>query len=89
MWRFFGLLGFCASLIAQEGETSKSVPAAAEPAAETISTNAAYKIPENRILHFTVPLTREGKLALAAKNQVVDFAKVAVAVPFLKAHARL
>ena len=81
MWRFFGLLAFCASLIAQEGETSKSVPATAEPAADTISTNAAYKIPENRILHFTVPLTREGKLALAAKNQVVDFAKVAVAVP--------
>jgi hypothetical protein len=81
MWRFLGLLAFCASLMAQEGESSKSAPAAATPTIETVATNAPYKIPENRILQFTVPLTREAKLALAAKNQVVDFAKVAIAVP--------
>jgi hypothetical protein len=82
MWRFLVLLAFCSSIAAQEaGSPTKSPSAAAIPALEAPSTNAPYKIPENRILYFTVPLTRDAKLALATKNQVVDFAKVAVAVP--------
>jgi hypothetical protein len=81
MWRVLGLIALCTRVLAQEAEPAKPAASPAEPASETVSTNTPYKIPENRILQFTVPLTREGKLALAAKNQLVDFAKVAIAVP--------
>jgi hypothetical protein len=70
------------SLLGQDPVTNApSTEGAASSTNTAIATNAPYKIPENQLLHFTVPLTREGKLAIAAKNQVVDYAKVAVAVP--------
>ncbi|MGZ8941025.1 MAG: hypothetical protein ACXW32_17605 [Limisphaerales bacterium] len=78
-------------LLAQEGAVP-STPApgtdlpAAEVTAESIPTSKAvatnaYKIPEGRIMQFNVRVTREAKLALAAKNQAVDFAKGAIAIP--------
>ena len=80
MWRVAGALLLSWVVLAQEPATNaRTAEAAAAPT--TITTNARYKIPENRILEFTVPLTREAKLALAAKNQVVEYAKVAIAVP--------
>lgn len=91
MWRFLGLISVCCSLLAQEGQTLSTSAAAEIPPVEITSgdsvstngtaTNAPYKIPEGRILQFNVPLTKEAKIALAAKNQVVDYAKGAIAVP--------
>ena len=80
MWRVVALLLLSWVVVAQEPATNAPTgEAAAAPA--TITTNTPYKIPENRILEFTVPLTRDAKLALVAKNQVVEYAKVAIAVP--------
>jgi hypothetical protein len=80
MWKVIGSMLLSWSLLAQESVTNApSTDAPVVP--ETVATNAPYKIPENRILQFTVPLTREGRMALAAKNQLVDYAKVAIAVP--------
>ena len=80
MWRVVGSMLLSWGLLAQEPVTNAPSPPEAATT-ETIATNTPYKIPENRILQFTVPLTRDAKIALAAKNQVVDYAKVAVAVP--------
>src|SRR5687768_3162773 len=92
MWRFLGILSICSSLLAQEEVQNR--PALTEPvravadsglpesgSTNSVSTNAPYRIPEGRILQFNVPLTREGKMALAAKNQVVPYAKGAIVVP--------
>ena len=81
MWKFLGALLLGCNLFAQEGAVTNPAPAVGDVIILEAVTNAPYKIPENRILQFTVPLTREAKIALAAKNQVVDFAKVAIAVP--------
>lgn len=85
MWRFFGFLMFCCNfLLAEENATPAAVPQdfpAETTSTNIIITNAPYKIPENRILQFTVPISKEGRIALAAKSQVVDFAKAAIAVP--------
>jgi hypothetical protein len=61
-------------------EAGSEVPASS-PANEITITNTPYKIPENQILQFPVQLTREARIALAAKNQVVDYVKAAIAVP--------
>lgn len=92
MWRFLGILSICCSLLAQEEAQNRRALTEAGPAAadsglpesgstNSVSTNAPYKIPEGRILQFNVPLTREGKMALVAKNQVVPYAKGAIVVP--------
>ena len=84
MWRYVGILALCLNLFAQEATNSVIQPSDLPPELSTnniIITNTPYKIPENRILQFTVPITREGKIALAAKSQVVDVAKAAIAVP--------
>ena len=71
---------FCLRLFAEDATNSPALSSAAGiPTAS--ATNTPYKIPENKILQFTVPVTREAKIALAAKNQVIEFAKVAIAVP--------
>jgi hypothetical protein len=45
-------------------------------------TNAPYKMPENRILEFPVPLSRAARIAAAnSKNPPAEFAKAAIAVP--------
>ena len=96
MWRLPGILLLSCSLFAQEGSTNSSsgtVPTTAKadtitniPAIDIVSTNtfgtnAPYRIPENEIIEFFVPLTREGRLALTPKNQVVEYVKAAIAVP--------
>lgn len=96
MWRYLGIALFSFCLLAEDGEptsTSKqtsAVPdeilvtntiASREVSTNAVLTNAPYKIPENEIIQFYVPLTREGRLALAPKNQVVDYVKAAIAVP--------
>jgi len=49
----------------------------------TPTTNAPYKIPPNRILEFSVPLTPAARLAIAnSQNPPIDFARAALAVPF-------
>lgn len=53
-----------------------------DPNQASAATNAPYKIPENRILEFTVPIAPASKIAIANnKNAPVDFAKAAIAVP--------
>jgi hypothetical protein len=93
MWRILGIVILCGQLLAQEAPEqpapeAEPIPALSQDAAlsdsvttNIVITNAPYKIPENRILQFTVPITREGRIALASKGQVVDFAKAAIAVP--------
>jgi hypothetical protein len=56
--------------------TNSSAPPAAT------STNAPYKIPENKIIEFNVPLSPAARLSVInSKNPPVDYAKVAIAVP--------
>ncbi|HEX7863282.1 MAG TPA: hypothetical protein VF773_23340 [Verrucomicrobiae bacterium] len=57
------------------------ITSAQSPNGEIIITNTPYKIPENQILQFPVQVTKEARLALAAKNQVIDYVKAAIAVP--------
>lgn len=62
--------------------TRKKAAARGKDESATPGTNAPYKIPENRILEFAVPLSATAKIAVAnSKNPPVDFAKVAIAVP--------
>jgi hypothetical protein len=45
-------------------------------------TNSTYKIPENRIIPFPVPLSRAGQLSVVnSKNPPVQYANAAIAVP--------
>lgn len=96
MWRLAGILLFSCSLLnGEEGanQSSSTVSPSTKEllatnllsgeglATNVVLTNAPYKIPENEIIQFYVPLTREGRLALAPKNQVVDYVKAAIAVP--------
>lgn len=85
MHRFCVMLLFCcATLGAEEVSIDKAQP---ETSASTVppaslATNAPYKIPENRILEFTVPLSAASKAAVInGKNALVEFARAAIAVP--------
>src|SRR5688572_19965337 len=66
-----------ATLPADAKNDAPSAPATNDP---IIITNTPYKIPENQILQFPVQLTREARIALTPKNQVVDYVKGAIAV---------
>ena len=46
------------------------------------TTNAPYKIPENKIIEFNVPLSPAARLSVIhSKNPPADYAKVAIALP--------
>ncbi len=61
---------------------TNSAPLASTPAVKGAATNAPYKIPENQILVFYVPLSPSAQLAVVnSKNPFVDHARVGVAVP--------
>ena len=73
-------------LLAGRGQNARGADtnrlSAAESARIAIATNAPYKIAENRILEFTLPLMPPARLAVVnSKNPVADFAKAAIAVP--------
>ncbi len=68
------------STYAQAPATRAKTNSPAPPVSAT--TNAPYKIPENRIIEFNVPLSKTARLSvLNTKNPPVDYAKVAIAVP--------
>jgi hypothetical protein len=47
-----------------------------------VTTNAPYKVPENRIMEFSVPLGPSARVAVSnSKNPPVDFARAAIAIP--------
>jgi hypothetical protein len=81
--RIVSALFCCVALFsahAQVPAPRKSTNSPAPPAATT--TNAPYKIPENKIIEFNVPLSKTARLSVIhSKNPLVDFAKVAIAVP--------
>lgn len=96
MWCVLGCWFVMLSVVAQDpasSATATNEPAKVPAQPQSISakpatpsgpkgTNAPYKIPENRIINFTVPLTPAARIALLnTQNPVVDYAKVAIAVP--------
>jgi hypothetical protein len=65
---------------AQAPAPRKNTNAPAPPA--TTATNAPYKIPENKIIEFNVPLSASARLSVIhSKNPPVDYVRVAIAVP--------
>lgn len=96
LWAF--LLVWCASaqeppaaIPPVRSAPSEQAPAAAEsPATDpgaslgtnAPATNAPYRIPQNQIIPFLVPLTREAKISVAnSKNPPVEYARAGIAVP--------
>jgi hypothetical protein len=70
-----------ASLAQTNASTNRTAPRT-NITARAASTNAPYKIPENRIMEFMVPLSSTARVAVAnSKNPFVDHARAAIAVP--------
>src|SRR3954468_2637362 len=66
---------------AQESKPAGEV-LSSEPGNTSKATKTPYKTPPNRIIEFNLPLSTAAKLSVAnSKNQFIEFARVAIAVP--------